>query len=548
MTYNVGDAISFVLGDDPGENFGSTPIQVNVTLTQISSGTVEVKLSTLDAYTADLFGFFFNVDDDALLGTLSFSDGVVPLSSEQDTDAKAGAGTSQTNEVLANGNNLNGNSGETSPPFEVGVQFGAPGRGVDGGFRDVTFTISASGGFTLDQIVGQLIGLRAQSSGLAGDDEGSSKLITTVPEIVPGKLVVTKYKDANGDGDLDDASDGKLGAGWTFAVDLNGDGDHLDAGETQTTGADGTATFTGLTIGQTYKVVELLGESTAAAAGNGWYQTVGKDGFDRSVAASGGTAYADFGNTEYGKLVVTKYKDLNGDGDLYDAGENILFAGFSFKLTDLTTSTSVVVTDGLTGTNPDGTADGKVTFSGLIVGHDYKVEEVLPTGSPYFVSYSSNTSFKIDSSGESETAVFGNSRFEGLTPGYWKNLGYTSGDWGNQKTGYAPYSGGTLFESIFGDIGTFKSGKANINGDTLTLFQALGLEGGGKAALARHGVAALLNSIEEDLTFYYTQAKVIEIVKDALGAIASPNDYVGDAGIELAKNDLAAQNELELFG
>jgi uncharacterized protein (DUF2141 family) len=236
-----------------------------------------------------------------------------------------------------------------------------------------------------------------------------------------GEIVVCKYEDLNGDGCLSagEKAAGTLGAGWTFFLDANGNG-AWDAGEQKaSTDETGCVTFTGIEIGRSYKVYELPGESPAASGGNGWYQTVGKDGIAVSVAQSGGTARADFGNTEYGKLVVTKYVDRNNDGDLNDKGEGNPYTGhgFTFRLKDLTTGQVVAtITDG-----QDGALDGKVTFTGLIVGHKYKVIEVLGAGSPWFQTGSTNTCFKIDYSGECEQASFVNSRYEGLTPGYWKN-------------------------------------------------------------------------------------------------------------------------------
>jgi hypothetical protein len=104
---------------------------------------------------------------------------------------------------------------------------------------------------------------------------------------------------------------------------------------------------------------------------------------------------------------------------------------------------------------------------------------------------------------------------EGCTPGYWKN--HTS-SWAG--TGYAP---GDDFDATFG---------VNFFNPDITLLQAAGQGGGGKNALARHAVAALLNaasSVQYDLT----EAQVIALVQ----AAAASGNY------ESAKNTLEGFNE-----
>jgi len=338
-----------------------------------------------------------------------------------------------------------------------------------------------------------------------------------------GSLSGYKYEDMNGNG-VKDAEDHVL-AGWTIQLFKDG----LDTGLTAVTDENGLYSFGDLGPGM---------YTTAEVMQSGWYQTAAS-GAETITSGENDTEGNDFLNTRYGKLVVEKYKDLNGDGDLKDPGENVLFAGFTFKLTDLTTGTAVTVADGGAG-DADMAKNGKVVFEGLLVGHEYKVEEVLPAGSPYFVTYVDNGCFIIDSSGEVEKAVFGNGRYEGLTLGYWSNKGLKSNDWDQ----YKPTD---KFEQVFGvDLPTFKSGSKQITDAAtanLTLLDALQTGGGDIAALLRQSTAALLNSVDEDVTYFYTKAQVIALVQDVFTAGGS----YGLGDVETVKNLFAAQNELELF-
>lgn len=106
---------------------------------------------------------------------------------------------------------------------------------------------------------------------------------------------------------------------------------------------------------------------------------------------------------------------------------------------------------------------------------------------------------------------------KGCTPGFWKN---STGSWG--PTGYAPNND---FDLVFG---------VNAFTPDITLLDALGANGGGVNALARHGTAALLNSSHSSVGYGMTPSQVIALVKAAL----APG---GD--IEGTKNKLAALNE-----
>lgn len=117
----------------------------------------------------------------------------------------------------------------------------------------------------------------------------------------------------------------------------------------------------------------------------------------------------------------------------------------------------------------------------------------------------------------------------GCTPGYWKQPHHHD-SW----MGYGPSDDFNLTFMV--DVEWGRKCRADDDGD-ITLNKGLRCRGGGKNALARHGVAALLNSMNPEVTYAYTTAEVKALVKAALdeGTKAAANE---------AKNLLAEQNEM----
>jgi len=103
--------------------------------------------------------------------------------------------------------------------------------------------------------------------------------------------------------------------------------------------------------------------------------------------------------------------------------------------------------------------------------------------------------------------------YHGCTPGYWKQKQHFDS--------WVKYKPGNRFAAIFGVP------------YHLTLLQALGKGGGGKNALGRHAVAALLNAASHGVNYYYTEQEIISMVQHAWAT----GDY------ETTKNLLAAENE-----
>ncbi|MEN8170815.1 MAG: hypothetical protein ABFS08_11390 [Pseudomonadota bacterium] len=117
---------------------------------------------------------------------------------------------------------------------------------------------------------------------------------------------------------------------------------------------------------------------------------------------------------------------------------------------------------------------------------------------------------------------------EGCTPGYWKTHP-------EQWDGVAPDATSTikhqmLFNETFG-VTSARSGLA----DTVTLMDAVNLGAGGLMALNRHAAAALPSA--DSVEYSYSLAGVINLYRDAVGAISGPESIYS----ALAK--LSAANE-----
>jgi hypothetical protein len=108
-------------------------------------------------------------------------------------------------------------------------------------------------------------------------------------------------------------------------------------------------------------------------------------------------------------------------------------------------------------------------------------------------------------------------RLEGCSPGYWKNHVNLWGD-----TGVDPQAS---FNDVFQVDAPFTS--------SITMEQAINLGGGGNEKLARHGVAALLSALYENIFFPYERDNVVAMVRDGLKNNAEP-----------AASELASANNL----
>ena len=132
---------------------------------------------------------------------------------------------------------------------------------------------------------------------------------------------------------------------------------------------------------------------------------------------------------------------------------------------------------------------------------------------------------------------------EGCTPGYWKNHTET---WEN---GITVLVGGNLKvltpDTLVRDA--FDVDFLDDNYDSLTLIQALNLNGGGVNALLRIGVASLLDSSEIPdpiIDYSLTDDQVYDRVRDGLDPnyVVNLAEFADDNDTEARKNFLDAAN------
>jgi hypothetical protein len=138
---------------------------------------------------------------------------------------------------------------------------------------------------------------------------------------------------------------------------------------------------------------------------------------------------------------------------------------------------------------------------------------------------------KLNGSGAIDDIVFDEETEggDGCTPGYWRQLHHLD-SW----MGVGPMND---FNTTFMvDVEWGRKCRADGMGD-ITLLKGTRCRGGGKNALARHGVAALLNANQTDVAFGLTASEVKAIVKAGLDAGTK-------SAANAAKNILAAENEL----
>ena len=146
---------------------------------------------------------------------------------------------------------------------------------------------------------------------------------------------------------------------------------------------------------------------------------------------------------------------------------------------------------------------------------DTPTDTATPTDTPTATPTDTPTETPTDTATPTETST-PTAVLEGCTPGYWRQAQHFD-SW----VGYDPLDD---FETVFGVDASF---------DPHTLLHAVWLGGGGESALARHAVAALLNTTSAGVDYSYSTAEVITIVQDAYAT----------GGFESAKNLLAGANE-----
>jgi hypothetical protein len=119
-----------------------------------------------------------------------------------------------------------------------------------------------------------------------------------------GSIKAIKYEDLDGNGEYNEQPDSRL-SGWTMTL-YNDNKDELDS---RVTDNDGRVVFNNLPIGD-YTVCETLNDH------EGWVNTDPGDGDLCKLVKvrAGKEVVVHLGNAEYGKILVSKYQDVNRDG------------------------------------------------------------------------------------------------------------------------------------------------------------------------------------------------------------------------------------------
>ncbi|MEE8384923.1 MAG: hypothetical protein V3S01_03290, partial [Dehalococcoidia bacterium] len=138
----------------------------------------------------------------------------------------------------------------------------------------------------------------------------------------------------------------------------------------------------------------------------------------------------------------------------------------------------------------------------------YLVREIVPAG--FIARPDDEQPVDIHAAVLTTTLVFTNRPPEGCSPGFWKNNTDLWDDLTNP---------GDFFNATFEVLGDGTSPFT----DTMTLEQAINLEGGGFDKLARHGVAALLNA-RSGIYYTFFEGEVIGMVQSGLIDDGTPGE------------------------
>jgi len=242
-----------------------------------------------------------------------------------------------------------------------------------------------------------------------------------------GQICVLKYHDLDGDGIRDDEEPVK--ADVTIELQYpNG-----TVIESAVTDESGQVCFTGLILGD-YIVKEIVPE--------GWYATNGTQ-FAVGVEESGQYIEVEFLNTEYGRICVYKYEDLNGDGEWQENEPAVSGVTITLKLGD------VVVENGTTDEN------GTICFTGLELG-EYTVVETVPTG--WYNTIPVSVDVTLDESGECVPVTFLNTKYGQICVFKYEDLN-GDGEWQENE----PAASG-VFVTLFHDGEEIANGTTDCDG------------------------------------------------------------------------------------
>ena len=200
-------SLTFTLDTQTGDD-GMAP--ATVTITENADGTLSFTITNLetpdDGQIADIRALFFDVSDDALLGTMSATSSEVIISDfddDGDVDNLGGGATA---------------SGTPDSPYEVGIEFGTSGSATDD-YQTVSFTLDSSlRDLTLDDIALETFVVRQTSvtSDSEGGREDSDKLYGDAPYPV------------NAIDDAEELDEDTTASGNVFANDIDEDAGDAD--------------------------------------------------------------------------------------------------------------------------------------------------------------------------------------------------------------------------------------------------------------------------------------------------------------------------------
>ena len=170
MTFLVNDRSS---GD------GLAPA-VAVTITENADGTLTFSIRQIGPISGDLRGFFFDVANESLIGSLSVTPTAGLTEFRQGNDSV---------KDLGNGANMQGLLGSDGG-YDAGVEIGTAGTGRDE-YQSFSFTLSSSKrALTLDDFANVDVGVRVNSvdgGWFCGDRDGESKLLETTGKAYDAK-------------------------------------------------------------------------------------------------------------------------------------------------------------------------------------------------------------------------------------------------------------------------------------------------------------------------------------------------------------------------
>lgn len=312
-------SLTFTLDTQTGDD---AMAPATLTITETADGSLSFQISNeLDSDTmiGDLRALFFDLSDDALLGTLTVAGTAVTEFDQSGSVSNLGKGATA--------------SGVPNAPYEIGIEIGTAGAATDD-IQTTSFTLSSSDrALTLDDIAMESFTVRQTSVGeIDGDRGASDKLYGDAPYPVNA---------------IDDAiilSEDMIVSSNVFANDID-----EDAGD-----ADGNGIPDGLTVTNVNGEANLVGADVVLDEG-----IVASVDADGSIQVDAEDAdYLSAGETlEY----TLTYGVNDGNGGFDEATVSVTVTG---------------VNDDPTANSDSGITDEQTVFSGNVLDNDSDVDRL----------------------------------------------------------------------------------------------------------------------------------------------------------------------------